>query len=194
MGFWTTWSGGRCPCSWWGGWNLMIFKVPSYPTHSLILRFYDPSHPSLSPQWLATSINTYLFPDTDHHVVLFSASVSCCQHCLMWLPYSALLQLEMQCLLFVMFSELEQEAHERQEHLLDPAPEQIGQTAGKDQAMNPKWLMLTWYLPPCTHATCYPNWLKLNTHVWQYLTTLTHSTALALSMPSAGAFIFVLFS
>jgi len=29
-----TWSSGRCPCSWHGGWNQMIFKVPSLP-------FYD---------------------------------------------------------------------------------------------------------------------------------------------------------
>ena len=34
---WATWSGGRCPCLWQGGWNLMIFKVPSNPYHSMIL-------------------------------------------------------------------------------------------------------------------------------------------------------------
>ena len=28
---------GRCPCSWQGGWNQMIFKVPSNPNHSIIL-------------------------------------------------------------------------------------------------------------------------------------------------------------
>jgi len=27
----------RCPCSWQGGWNHMIFKVPSNLNHSLIL-------------------------------------------------------------------------------------------------------------------------------------------------------------
>ena len=31
-----TWSGGTCPCSWQGGWNQMIFKVPSKPYHSVI--------------------------------------------------------------------------------------------------------------------------------------------------------------
>ena len=30
----------RCPCSWQGGWNQIIFKVPSNPNHSMILRFY----------------------------------------------------------------------------------------------------------------------------------------------------------
>ena len=38
--FWATWSSGRCPCSWQGGWNEMIFKVPSNPYHSMILWFY----------------------------------------------------------------------------------------------------------------------------------------------------------
>ena len=33
-GLWATWSGGRCPCPWQGGWIQMIFKVPSNPTHS----------------------------------------------------------------------------------------------------------------------------------------------------------------
>jgi len=32
-----SWSSGRCPCSWQGGWNQMIFKVPSNPYHSMIL-------------------------------------------------------------------------------------------------------------------------------------------------------------
>jgi len=27
----------RCPCSWQGGWNQMIFKVPSNPYHPMIL-------------------------------------------------------------------------------------------------------------------------------------------------------------
>jgi len=27
----------RCPCSWQGGWNELIFKVPSNPYHSMIL-------------------------------------------------------------------------------------------------------------------------------------------------------------
>ena len=40
MELWATWSGGRCPFSWQGGWNPMIFKVPSNPCHSMIL-FYD---------------------------------------------------------------------------------------------------------------------------------------------------------
>jgi len=34
-----TWSSGRCPCSWQGGWNQMIFKVTSNPYHSMILSF-----------------------------------------------------------------------------------------------------------------------------------------------------------
>jgi len=36
-----TWSGGQCSCSWQGGWNQMIFKVPSNPNHSMILGFYS---------------------------------------------------------------------------------------------------------------------------------------------------------
>jgi len=32
-----TWSSGRCPCSWQGGWNQMILKIPSNPYHSMIL-------------------------------------------------------------------------------------------------------------------------------------------------------------
>ena len=40
MELWATWSSGRCPCSWQGGWNQMIFKVPSNPNHSMILWFY----------------------------------------------------------------------------------------------------------------------------------------------------------
>jgi len=38
MGLWATWSSGGCPCSWQGGWNQMIFKVPSNPYHSMILK------------------------------------------------------------------------------------------------------------------------------------------------------------
>ena len=38
-GLWATWSTGNCPCPWQGGWNLMIYKVPSNPNHSMILRF-----------------------------------------------------------------------------------------------------------------------------------------------------------
>ena len=37
MELWATWSSGRCPCSWQGGWNQMIFKVTSNPYHSMIL-------------------------------------------------------------------------------------------------------------------------------------------------------------
>jgi len=37
----TAWSSGRCPCSWQGGWNQMIFKVLSNPNHSMILWFCD---------------------------------------------------------------------------------------------------------------------------------------------------------
>lgn len=33
----TTWSSGRCPWPWQAGQNKMIFKVPSNPTHSVIL-------------------------------------------------------------------------------------------------------------------------------------------------------------
>jgi len=33
------WNGGRCPCSWQGAWNEMIFES-SLPTQTL-LRFYD---------------------------------------------------------------------------------------------------------------------------------------------------------
>jgi len=36
MELWAPWSS-RCPCSWQGGWNQMIFKVPSNPNHSMIL-------------------------------------------------------------------------------------------------------------------------------------------------------------
>jgi len=41
IGLWATWSSGRCPCSWQGVWNQMIFKVPSNYYHSMILCFYD---------------------------------------------------------------------------------------------------------------------------------------------------------
>jgi len=34
---WGGWSSCWCPCSWQGGWNQMIFKVPSNPNHSMIL-------------------------------------------------------------------------------------------------------------------------------------------------------------
>jgi len=55
MELWATWSSGRCPCSWQGGWNKMIFKVTSNPYHSMILWFYDISadctHPS--HKWLS---------------------------------------------------------------------------------------------------------------------------------------------
>ena len=37
MELWATWCSGRCPCSWQGGWNQVIFKVPSNPNHSMIL-------------------------------------------------------------------------------------------------------------------------------------------------------------
>jgi len=37
MELWAAWSGGRCPCSWQGGWNQMIFKVPSNLNRSVIL-------------------------------------------------------------------------------------------------------------------------------------------------------------
>ena len=43
MELWATWSGGRCPCPWQGGWIQMIFKVPSNPNHLMIRWFYDPS-------------------------------------------------------------------------------------------------------------------------------------------------------
>ena len=28
-GLWATWSSGRCPCPWQGGWKKIIFKIPS---------------------------------------------------------------------------------------------------------------------------------------------------------------------
>jgi len=34
---WWTWSKGRCPCSWEGGWKQVTFKVTSNPNHSVIL-------------------------------------------------------------------------------------------------------------------------------------------------------------
>jgi len=40
MGLWATWSSGRCPCWWQGGWNQMMFKIPSNPNHSMILWFF----------------------------------------------------------------------------------------------------------------------------------------------------------
>ena len=39
MELWATWSSGRCPCSWQGGWNQMIFKVSSNPYHSMVLSY-----------------------------------------------------------------------------------------------------------------------------------------------------------
>ncbi|NWW55037.1 WIPF1 protein, partial [Pedionomus torquatus] len=32
-----TWSSGRCPCPWQGGWNSMMFKVPSHSNRAVIL-------------------------------------------------------------------------------------------------------------------------------------------------------------
>ena len=39
MGLWAAWSSRRCPCSLQGGWNEMVYKVPSNPNHSIILWF-----------------------------------------------------------------------------------------------------------------------------------------------------------
>ena len=39
VGFWATWSSGKCPCPWQGGWNEMTCKVPSNSNHPLILRY-----------------------------------------------------------------------------------------------------------------------------------------------------------
>ena len=39
MRLWATWSGGSCPCPWQGGWNEIIFKVPSKPNNSVFLWF-----------------------------------------------------------------------------------------------------------------------------------------------------------
>ena len=45
MGPWAAWSSiryeGWWPCLWQGGWSLMILQVPSNPSHSMILRFYE---------------------------------------------------------------------------------------------------------------------------------------------------------
>ena len=40
MELWATRAGGRCPCWWQGGWNQMIFKVPSNPNHSMNFKFH----------------------------------------------------------------------------------------------------------------------------------------------------------
>lgn len=41
---------GRCPCHWQGGWNEMIFKIPSKPNHSMTLRQNTkPGCPSAPP-------------------------------------------------------------------------------------------------------------------------------------------------
>ena len=37
MGLWATLSSGRCPWSWQGWWNQIVFKVTSNPNHSMIL-------------------------------------------------------------------------------------------------------------------------------------------------------------
>ena len=37
MELWASWSGGRCPGPWQGGWNEISFKVPSNPNCSMIL-------------------------------------------------------------------------------------------------------------------------------------------------------------
>jgi len=42
------WSSGRCPCLWQGGWNQMIFKVPSDPYHSMILYILGEKNPQES--------------------------------------------------------------------------------------------------------------------------------------------------
>ena len=48
MELWAIWSSGRCPCSWQGGWNQMIFKVPSNPYHTLWGHDFcrGPTHPN----------------------------------------------------------------------------------------------------------------------------------------------------
>jgi len=40
---------GRCPCSWQGDWNQMIFTVPSNPYHSMILYWIYAINVSLFP-------------------------------------------------------------------------------------------------------------------------------------------------
>ena len=62
MGLWATWSSGRCPCPWQGGWSEMIFKVPSNPAHSVILWFYDWLLPPLSCRLLLHSTTGPPYP------------------------------------------------------------------------------------------------------------------------------------
>jgi len=52
MELWAPWCGGRCPCWWQGGWNQMIFKVPSNPDHSMIL------------WWLQANVRTHACKNT----------------------------------------------------------------------------------------------------------------------------------
>ena len=42
MGLGAVWCSGGCPCWWQGGWNQMIFKVPSNPYRSVFLWFLLP--------------------------------------------------------------------------------------------------------------------------------------------------------
>jgi len=39
--FSSSWHSGWQPCLWQGDWNLMILEVPSNPSHSMILLFYE---------------------------------------------------------------------------------------------------------------------------------------------------------
>ena len=58
MELWATWSHGRCPCAWQGGWNQMIFKVPSNTNHSMILWYPTSIHPSTHTQQESDPGNT----------------------------------------------------------------------------------------------------------------------------------------
>ena len=100
MELWATWSSGSCPCSWQGGWNQMIFKVPSNPNHSTIPWFTSLVSlcegfelllvAKISPQIRTVRLRTRLFSHevsfsrillllgTDSKQVFFPTPHSCC--------------------------------------------------------------------------------------------------------------------
>ena len=46
MELWATWSGGRGPCPWQGGWTRRPLKVPSNPSHRMVLKHNPESYRS----------------------------------------------------------------------------------------------------------------------------------------------------
>ena len=68
MRLWATWSSGWHPCPWQQGWNWMIFKVPSNPSHSMIL--WSHGGQCQKPSWsqgIPYPLLSYHLPDLLFH-------------------------------------------------------------------------------------------------------------------------------